>query len=210
MKRTVYSYILAAAKAAAPLCAQEGSHITGQVGLGFTNGLGRTGTYLDYGWNVGAGIGYNFNHWVGLQLNANDSQMGINSSTLSGIGVPGGDVNMFTATIDPIVHLTPASHADIYVTGGYGLFRRNQEFTAPSVATTLGFYPYFGFFPVNVPTTTILSSYSVIKPGIDAGIGVAFGTKWHGKLFAEAKYYRMFYNQDFHTDYLPVTFGYRW
>jgi hypothetical protein len=210
MKRTVYSFIIAAAIAVVPLCAQETSHITGQVGLGFTNGLGRTGTYLDYGWNLGAGIGYNFNQRIGLQLNGNYSQMGINSSTLSGIGVPGGDVSIFTATIDPILHLTPGRHADVYVTGGGGLFHRNQEFTAPSVATTLGFFPYFGFAPVAVPTTTILSSYSVNKPGIDAGVGVAFGTKWHGKIFAEAKYYRMFYNSDFHTDYLPVTFGYRW
>src|SRR6185312_12131903 len=91
MKRTVYSFIIAAAIAAVPLCAQEESHITGQVGAGFTTGLGRTGDYLDYGWNVGAGVGYNFNHWVGLQLNLNDSQMGINSTTLTGIGVPGGD-----------------------------------------------------------------------------------------------------------------------
>jgi hypothetical protein len=210
MKRTIYSLLIAGAIAAAPLCAQEGSHITGQIGAGFTTGLGRTGSYLDYGWNIGAGLGYNFNHWIGVQLNVNDSSMGINPTTLSGIGVPGGDVNMFTATIDPIIHLSPIGHADVYVTGGWGLFRRRQEFTQPSSATVIGYYPYFGFFPTVVPTTEILSSYSLVKPGIDAGIGIAFGTKWHGKIFAEAKYYRMFYNQDFHTDYLPVTFGYRW
>jgi len=210
MKRTIYSILFAGTLAVASLSAQEGSHFTGQVGAGFTTGVGRTGTYLDYGWNMGAGFGYNFNHWVGFQLNLNDSQMGINSTTLSGIGVPGGNVNMFTATIDPIIHVTPASKADVYLTGGWGLFRRNQEFTAPSSATVIGFNPFFGFFPTSVPTTTILSSYSLVKPGIDAGVGIAFGTKWHGKFFAEAKYYRMFYNRDFHTDYLPVTFGYRW
>lgn len=210
MKRTLYSLLIAGTLAVVSLSAQETSHITGQVGAGFTTGVGRTGSYLDYGWNIGAGVGYNFNHWVGVQLNVTDSQMGINSTTLSGIGVPGGDVNLFTATVDSIVHLTPASHADIYVTGGYGLFRRNQEFTAPSAATVYGFNPFFGFYPALVPTTTILSSYSVNKPGIDAGVGIAFGTKWHGKIFAEAKYYRMFYNENFHTDYLPVTFGYRW
>jgi len=210
MKRTIYSIIVFAAAAAATLSAQETGHMAFQVGGGFTTGLGRTGTYLDYGWNLGAGVGYNFNQHVGALININDSEMGINSTTLTGIGVPGGNVNMFTATLDPIVHLTPAGKADIYITGGGGLFHRNQEFTQPSASTAFGFNPFFGFYPTLVPVTQILSSYSVNKPGIDAGAGVAFGTKWHGKIFAEARYYRMFYNTSFHTDYLPVTFGFRW
>jgi hypothetical protein len=31
---------------------------------------------------------------------------------------------------------------------------------------------------------------------------------WHGKFFAEAKYNRIFAN--YHSDYVPVTFGFRW
>jgi len=209
MKRTIYSLIIATT-AAITLSAQETSKVAFQVGGGFTQGVGRTGTYLDTGWNVTAGVGYNFNQWVGAMVNVSDSSMGINSSTLGNIGVPGGDVNLFTATLDPIVHLTPRGRADIYVTGGFGLFHRNQEFTTPSVSTAYGFNPFFGFYPTLVPTTSILSSYSVNKPGIDVGVGFAVGTKWHGKFFAEAKYNRMFYNSSFHTDYLPVTFGFRW
>jgi hypothetical protein len=49
----------------------------------------------------------------------------------------------------------------------------------------------------------------VNKPGIDAGAGIAFGTKWHGKVFAEARYDRIFMG-NFHTDYVPVSFGFRW
>jgi hypothetical protein len=209
MKLTAHT-LLIAAFAIGPMFAQEASHITGQIGGGFTTGVGRTGTYLDTGWNITAGVGWNFNPMVGALIDISDSHLGINSSTLGTIGVPGGDVNLFTATLDPIVHLMPHSHVDVYVTGGGGLFRRNQEFTAPGVATVYGFSPFFGFYPAAVPATTILSSYSVNKPGVDVGIGFAIGTKWHGKLFAEAKYDRMFYNSYFHTDYLPVTFGYRW
>ena len=72
-----------------------------------------------------------------------------------------------------------------------------------------GFDPFFGFYPVTVPTRQILASYSVNKPGIDIGAGFAVGTKFHGKIFAEAKYERMFLNNS-HTDYIPVTFGFRW
>lgn len=70
--------------------------------------------------------------------------------------------------------------------------------------------PFLGFYPTVMPVTQILSSYSVNKPGIDVGAGVAFATKWHGKIYAEAPYDRMFYINSFHSDYLPVSFGYRW
>jgi len=209
MKHAFLSIILTTA-AVVSLNAQENSPVAFQVGGGFTTSVGRTGTYLDTGWNISAGVGYNFSQYFGALLNISDNELGINSSTLGNIGVPGGNVNLFTATIDPIVHLVPKSHIDFYITGGAGLIRRNQEFTTPSVTTTYGYNPFFGFYPAIVPTTQILSSYSVNKPGLDAGIGIALGTKWHGKIYAEAKYYRMFYNESFHTDFLPVTFGYRW
>ena len=57
--------------------------------------------------------------------------MGVNPSTLANIGVPGGRMSVFSATLDPIVHLNPKGHVDFYVTGGGGLFHRYQEFTAP-------------------------------------------------------------------------------
>jgi hypothetical protein len=44
---------------------------------------------------------------------------------------------------------------------------------------------------------------------IDAGAGIAFGTKWHGKFFAEARYDRIFMRNS-HTDYVPIACGFRW
>jgi hypothetical protein len=189
--------------------AQETSHFAFSVGAGFTTPVGNTGRHLDEGWNIGGGFGMNFSPYVGALIDLNYNSFGINSATLANIGVPGGGLHVFSATFDPIVHLNPKGHMDVYVTGGGGLYHRNQDFTQPSVAVVTGFDPFFGFFPVTVPTTQILASYSVNKPGIDVGAGVAFGNKWHGKFFAEAKYNRIFMGQ-FHTDYVPVTFGYRW
>ena len=117
---------------------------------------------------------------------------------------------MFSATLDPIVHLNPNGHIDVYLTGGGGLFHRYQEFSQPTTETVLGFDPFFGFFPTVVGANQILASSSTNKPGIDAGIGFSVGTRWHGKFFCEAQYERMFMNNDLHTDYLPVTFGFRW
>jgi hypothetical protein len=190
--------------------AQETSNFAFNIGAGFTTPVGSTGRYTDMGWNVGGGLGWNFNSRVGALIDLNYNQLGINSSTLAGFDVPGGDVHVFSATLDPIVHLTPRSKADVYVTGGGGFFHRTQEFTANGVASAVGFNPFFGFYNFGVPTTFVLSSSSVNKPGIDAGLGVAFGSKWHGKFFAEARYTRIFMTNGYHTDYVPVKFGFRW
>jgi hypothetical protein len=134
--------------------------------------------------------------------------MGINSTTLSNLGVPGGNVHILSATLDPIVHLNPHGRTDVYLTGGGGLFRWYQQFTQPSVAVVPGFNPFFGFFPTAIPTTQVLSSYSVNKPGVDVGAGVQFGSLWHGRFFAEARYEHIYMSHS-HVDFIPVTFGFR-
>ena len=55
-----------------------------------------------------------------VQLDYNS--MGINSTTLNNIGFPGGNVRIFSATLDPIVHLNPRGPFDVYLIGGGGLF----------------------------------------------------------------------------------------
>jgi hypothetical protein len=194
------------------LSAQEYSHFAFNVGAGFTQAVGDTGQRLDLGWNGRLGAGVNFSPHVGLLVNAQYDNMGVNPATLANIGVPGGRMSIFSATLDPIVHLNPKGHVDFYVTGGGGLFHRYQEFTAPTVSVVTGFDPFFGFTPVAVQANQVLASYSVNKPGWDIGAGVAFGSKWHGKFFAEAKYMRIIMgnNRSNDTEYLPVTFGFRW
>lgn len=192
------------------LSAQEFSHITFAAGAGFTNPLWHTGTVLDTGWNVRGGAGYNFAPNVGAMLNVEYDNLGINPTTLGNIGVPGGRVSILSASIDPVIHLMPKSRVDVYVTGGGGFYHRYQEFTTPSVSVLTGFDPFFGFYPVGIPANQVLSSYSTNKPGVDAGIGVSFGSKWHGKFFAEARYHRIFMGAVRDTSYLPVTFGFRW
>ncbi len=192
------------------LSAQETPPVSFNVGGGFVQGVGGSGRRLDTGWNFNGGVGYNFNPYVGLMGQFDYNQMDINAATLNSLGFPGGDVNMWSVTLDPIVHTHPRGPVDLYFIGGGGLYHRRQEFTQPSTAVFTGFDPFFGFFPVAVPTTQVLTSYSVNKPGVNGGIGLSFGTRWHVKFYAEARYHRMFLGSDRHTDYLPVTFGLRW
>ncbi len=122
--------------------AQEFQRFTFDAGAGFTQPVGNTGRHLDVGWNAGAGAGMNFNQYFGVMVQANYTDMGINSGILSNVGVPGGDVSIWSFTLDPRVHLTPKGHFDLYLVGGGGWYRRNQEFTAPGTAIVGD--PFFG------------------------------------------------------------------
>jgi Outer membrane protein beta-barrel domain len=189
--------------------AQENPGFAFNVGAGFTTPLGNTGRNLDDGWNVRAGAGYNFSPYFGALIDLSYNNMGINSATLDNLGYGGGKLTVFSATFDPIVHLNPHGHVDVYVTGGGGIYHQYQDFTNPAVIVGNGYNPFFGFYPYALAGNVVVASYTVNKPGIDAGIGIEMGSKWHGKFFAEARYNRIFTGA-YHTDYLPVTFGFRW
>ena len=190
--------------AAGAVYAQEVQPFSFAVGAGFTEPIGTAGRNLDIGWNAQLAGGYNFNSHFGAMLDFNYNSMGINSTTLSNLGAPGGNSHIMSFTLDPIVHVAHHSHIDFYLTGGGGLYHRYDDLTAPVGGfVPLGFYnvPYFG--------NEVLASYSINKPGFNAGAGLSFGTKWHAKFYAEARYNRMFTNGP-DTDFIPVTFGVRW
>jgi hypothetical protein len=189
----------------ATLSAQEVSHFSFDLGGGFTQPVGNTGRYLNDGWNVQGGVGYNFSNYIGVMGQLDYNSMGMNGAALGASGFPGGDIHVFSATLDPIVHLTPRSHFDLYAIGGGGLYHWYQQFSAPTGVVSNSFA---GSFPLVVPAFG--DEYSVNKPGWNAGMGVALGTKWHGKVFAEARYIHIFLNNGERGDYVPVTFGFRW
>jgi len=194
---------------ASVMSAQEMKRFSVSGGAGFTSPVGRTSDIVDTGWNVRFGAGVNFHPNVGLMLDLGYDSMGISSPVLNNLGFGGGSLNVFSATLNPIVHVAPHGPVDVYFTGGGGLYRQNRDFTQPGITRGVGFDPFFGFYPYAAPVDVVVSSYSVVKPGIDAGMGVAFGSKWGGKFFGEARYNRIFLGNR-HTDYVPVTFGFRW
>jgi len=121
---------------------------------------------------LGAGFttpGVNFSPYFGAMINLNYNSMGVNSTILGNLGFPGGGVHIFSATLDPIVHLNPHGRLDVYLTGGGGIHRDSQDFTAPGAATVTATNGFFGVFPVGVPVTNVLSSYTVNKAGVDVG-----------------------------------------
>lgn len=204
MRRTVFLSIASVVFAGA-LSAQEVSRYSFNIGAGFVEPAYSTGSFTDVGWNVGGGAGVNFGPYVGALLDVNYNSLGINSATLAGLGTAGGNINIWSFTVDPIFHLTPKRRFDVYATGGGGLYRREDQLTVPSGGFGVGFFGQpFPFF-----YNQVVSDYTLVKPGWDAGLGIAFGTRWHGKFYAEARYNQMF-TPGGNTDYIPVTFGFRW
>jgi hypothetical protein len=190
--------------------AQEGPHFTFDLGAGFSEPVGATGRQLNNAaWNIEGGAGLNVNPWLGAKVDLGYSSFGVNSGTLYNIGVPNGDLHIFSATFDPIVHVNPHGHFDFYLTGGGGIFHGHQEFAQPTGVIVPGTDTFFGFYPTTTGVSQVPGSYTFNRPGIDMGAGFAVGTKFHGKIFAEAKYDRIFVG-NYHIDYVPVTFGFRW
>jgi hypothetical protein len=192
------------------ISAQETPRATFNVGGGFTQTLGATGRRIDPGWNFDAGAGYNFHPYVGLMLQFNYNQLDVNTATVNALGFPAGNIRQWSLTLDPVIHTNPRGPVDLYFIGGGGLYQRTQEFTQPATAVVTGFDPFFGFYQFGVPANQVVASYTVNKPGVNGGMGVSFGSKWHVKFYGEARYHRMFLGNDRHTDLLPVTFGIRW
>ena len=49
--------------------------------------------------------------------------MGVNRATLNALSFPNGSVKIWSATLNPVVHLVPRSPVDVYITGGYGFYQ---------------------------------------------------------------------------------------
>lgn len=174
------------------MSAQELPRYAFSIGTGFVAPVGDRSDRTDVGWNIGGGAGVNISEHLGAMIDFNYDRLGLSSTALSQTGFPNGFLRVYSLTLDPTVHLTPHGRFDLYATGGGGLYHQSENFRAPDTALVTDM------------------SYSQNKPGINAGLGVAFGTRWHGKIFAEARWNRIFGNDGIHTDYLPVTFGFRW
>ena len=95
------------------LGAQETPRFSFAAGAGFTAPVGRTSNIVDKGWNLRGSAGINFTPHVGLMLDAGYDSMGVSAPILNNLGFGGGNLSVFSLTLNPIVHLTPNSNVDL-------------------------------------------------------------------------------------------------
>ena len=196
--------------AAFPLLGQ--SKLTFSLGGGPSVPGKHSGRNFNTGFNLTAGIGIHPVNAFGLMAEFGYNNMGITDGALRRIGVADGSGRLYSVTLNPIVHFNPSGRFDFYLIGGGGYYRRTIEFTQPSSAIATAFDPFYGiFFPVEVPTTTVLGSFSQNKGGVNGGAGVAirFGEDSRSSFFAESRYHYI-WTTPVRTAVLPVTFGFRW
>ncbi|HJT89463.1 MAG TPA: hypothetical protein VJ732_16455 [Bryobacteraceae bacterium] len=199
MKRILACLILAALPAAAQWrhFGSEPVSPTGFFGVGFTAPVNPAAGNLDTGWNLSGGIGFTTNY-VGVMLDAMVTSLGVSHAALLDAGFPEGRQRYWAVTVDPIFHVNRRGPVDFYVTGGGGLYSQITDFRVPAG---------FGGYHYNHDLT---SSYSIYKPGVDAGAGFAFNVGYRSpvKIFAEARFHHMFLGST-GVSFIPVTLGVR-
>jgi hypothetical protein len=127
-----------------------------------------SGVRLDRGFNLGVGAGVNFAPEFGVTLDFGFNNLGVNPTTLTSLGIPGGSARVYSLTLQPVVRIGGRHRVNAYVTAGGGYYRRTVEFTEPTIEFVTGFDPYFGvFYPVGIPVNTVLGSFSQNRGGLN-------------------------------------------
>ncbi len=162
MKQVLYPILAGLTVIGAAYPQSEVPRFTGSIGAGFTTPVYGTGQRFDTGWNAGAGVGFNFSRFLGVEGQFQFNDLDVNSAALNNLGFPDGTMRMWSVTLDPVIHFAPSNKFNPYIIGGGGLYHRTIEFTAPTVATVTGFDPFFG----------ILSSDFLSQPGSGLELGI--------------------------------------
>ncbi len=197
---------------ARPALAQEEYHrFSASVGGGFTGITGSDAGKLDHGGNVQAGAGYFFNRYFGITGNFMFNGLGITRSELNRLNQPDGNARVYSVTADPTVRFPLGSRANVYFLVGGGYFRRTVEFTQPTLAQTVVFDPWWGYFgPALIQVNQVLGKFTSNSGAFDVGGGINIRPARSGPyLYVESRYMRGFTsNSD--TSVVPLVVGVRW
>ena len=188
--------------------------VTINAGAGLTTITGFDAGRLDHGGNVQVGGGHFFNQYFGITGNFTFNQLGITRSELNTLNQPDGSARVYSVTADPTLRIPLHGGWSAYVLAGGGYLRRTVEFTRPTVAQTVIFDPWWGYFgPALVPVNQILGSVTSNSGVVDVGGGLNIplpGASSKGvHLFVESRYFHGFTSNS-NTTLVPITFGVRW
>lgn len=170
-----------------PNYASRWSHFAFEAGGGFTAPIGNDvrGGYDGWGYNFTLGGGWNFSKYIGALLEYQFNRNVIPQATLQAIGVPSGNINTWSLTLDPIIYLPMTHSMGAYVTGGGGFYRKVTNFSAPQLVEQCFYFCYYGY------TNQTIGHFSSNQGGLNIGLGgywKAFGPDSNAKLYAEARY----------------------
>lgn len=188
------------------------------VGGGFAAPTGPTHHVNTTSWSFQGGFGRNFTRNVGLNVEFNWDNFGLQSSTLNAqqnlynnyisvynATLPGGANNPNAATpiagldgyshvwsfgLEPVYNIAVNEGLGAFVEGGAGFYHKITTFTVPAIGEYCDYYYGCYTYQANTP----IDSYTSNAPGLNIGFGFTykFSRFSHEMLYADARYVYMF------------------
>ncbi len=180
------------------------------VDTGYTVAAANAGTYLDDGWNVGAGATL-FpveSIPVGLRIDGSYSRFEASDNLLNATNADFGHSNIYGGDVDLQVNIPFIWNQRFYVFGGIGWYREQTVLHQVSFFDGGGFCDFFdgcGGFAAITGTERYTTSW---HDSWNTGIGWEMALADHLSLFAEASYLRIRPNSD-GQEFVPLRVGVR-
>jgi hypothetical protein len=200
------------------------SHLTYEFGGGFNAPTGTSSPYIGWGYNFTGGVGYRVNKNFSAMLEYQFIHSGLPDVIVAEAGATGGNVHLWSFTVDPMYEFNPQSGITFYAVGGGGFYRKVTNFTDPQPQYYCDYFYGCGY----ITTNSVVGHFSSNQGGWNIGGGIEHRFRgWNGdgkmKVFAEARYLDVLSpavttqpnglgttTVGANTKIIPVTFGVRW
>lgn len=180
-----------------------------KAGAGYTKPVGSLERRVNHGYHFNGGAGTNLGPYFSILAEYHFHDMSLSENFLQRNSIPGGNTYIQSVTVNPVLRMGGDRAVSPYVTGGWGYYRRNVQFTQPAIATFTAFDPWWGvLYPAAAPTNLVLANHVLNKTGWNAGAGLDFKIR-RAKVFVEARYHRI-ETRPVPTTFIPITGGFRW
>jgi len=164
---------------------------TFDVGGGYSPLLGNINNYLQNGWQITAGAGYEFGPAFSASVDYMYNHFSMGDRVLSGTQATGSSAHLWALTVDPKLTLKYVGRVRPYIVGGIGYYRRTTELTQPAFVLPIGNGTFGGL-------------------GGSLGAGFDVNLRETGlRLFAETRYHYASTGNAI-VRMVPLTAGIRW
>jgi hypothetical protein len=171
------------------------------AGAGFTQPVGNTYHYYKPSYSFQVGGGRNFNKTVGVMLQFDWDNLGVNNRTLQTFSLEGfGDANtadtglsahahVWSFTLDPVYNITPSNGGlGAYLVGGAGFYHKDTQFT--QVGNVCGYDYYYGYVCYTANSPFQGGTYNSNAVGFNGGLGLTYKISRFSneRLYGEIRY----------------------
>jgi len=184
------------------------SHLTYELGAGANRPNANTRQYETWGGNFGGGVGYRVSDRLKTFIDYQFIDDKLTGRAISNVGAEGGNAHIWSLTVNPELDLLPKAANGVYLTGGFGFYRKVTTYTDPEEV-----YTYYGIGVENEE----VAHFSSNQWGGSFGAGFRHKLRWqdHTQVFAEVRYLYVntpsnpIYGVFGSTAIIPATFGVR-